>query len=500
MEDGHGEGTPDLRGRIARVCVRLVLPLAVLATVIAVFFGEEMGIDHELQLIAPASATPGGELPIRAIVLGSLGAPEGPELVSASVDVRLIAPDGAVLSRHTLEPSVAGGADGWISIPRGAPTRLTLRAVARVDREGVASARTTVEVGETRSAPRVGRLAHAMQHFEASPVAVPEGQIPPTPFEPRVVGGACVPEARCDVLVHVGEPAAAIGLESSGQATVLATAAEETSGLVRVSLVAHGPEAHVVLLASRGGVVVARRGLRLPIALATPSMTLAERNPSAPASPEVEIAVVGEPPGVIVDAFQGGVWTRTGAMRPTETATAAPVGALGAGLWRLQAHTDPFATGRCAIRYLLVGRSLEAARPEIEALGGEASPPPPGPPELQLAWALAPLEVGPRQLPRPARGHEEDLARLQSRRQILRMAAIGAMLLGLIVLVVVFLRRGIDAALTAQRVMEATGDPELASARHRRRTLLSALSIVATVLLAFLAAAAMIVARAQLLE
>ena len=65
---------------------------------------------------------------------------------------------------------------------------------------------------------------------------------------------------------------------------------------------------------------------------------------------------------------------------------------------------------------------------------------------------------------------------------------------------VAFLRRGVGAALEAQRIMDATGDPALASASHRRRTLASALILVLTLLLALLGAATLIVARAHLLS
>jgi hypothetical protein len=309
-----------------------------------------------------------------------------------------------------------------------------------------------------------------------------------------------VPDVTCEVLVWVGEPSAAVRIAPSAAITINAADDEERSGISRIALTVHAPEAQLTLEALRDGVLVARRSLRLPVALATPGLTIEER--FGPDLGELRVSVLGRPPGLIIDAYQLGTWRRTGSVAPSGQPFAAPFEALGAGVWRIQVHTDPFTSERSASRMILVGSDVEGAIEELEELGGDArgAGEPSGPPALRFAWHAAALEADHRQLPPVVRGLERDLAALEFRRRLLRIAALVALLLGLLVLGVVFLRRGIDAALEAQRIMEATGDPELASARHRRRTLLSALVVVATGLLAFIGAAAMIVARARLLE
>ncbi|MEC7518788.1 MAG: hypothetical protein VYE22_02930 [Myxococcota bacterium] len=474
--------------------IRLAVPLAVLAVVLAVFFGERMSIDHELQVRAPREVAAGAALPVQTLLVGDLEALDGPHLYAAPAQVRLVQ-GGEAIAEATLEPAPGGGAAGTLDVPADASGALALVAVGFVDGEAVASATRAVRV-TPRPAPAsvLGRLAGDLQLLAPGPITPAGDAAPPWPLEVRVVGGACVPEARCEILVHVGEPAARVRFALSQSATVEPGPELETAGLVSLAARVHGPEAHVVLEAYRGDALVATREVQLPVALATPALALDAR--LAP-RPELTVQTLGDRPGLFVDAYRDGIWTHT-AGRPIEEGAFPLPYALDDGLWRLQVRTDPFSSERAAIRYVAVG-SLDEALAAIDAAGGDRRAPE-GPDALRLAWAAASLEVGVHPLPAPTSGMDADLARVEGRQRTLRLAALLAMALGLIVAVIVFMRRGIDAALEAQRVMDETGDPELSSARHRRRTLLSALLIVVTVLLAFVGAAALIVARAHLLE
>jgi hypothetical protein len=391
-----------------------------------------------------------------------------------------------------------------VTVPSDAPSELALEAVAHVDGEPVASVVRPLEItGEPPAAELVGRRAHGVRLFDPGPVEPVGDAVAPSPLEVRIAGGACVPEARCDVLVHVGVPPAAVRIAPTELVDVEAPSeTAETSGIVRLPVVIHGPEGHVVLEASRGGEVVAERELQLPVALATPAVRLDRRVVPEGEAPRLRVSVLGDRPGVIVDAYRAGGWAATGSMAPPEGEVDAPFGALPPGLWRLQVRTDPFSARHAAQRLVAVGVAvgdLDDAMARIGRLGGDATAPP-GPPEDRFAWAAASVEMGHRALPAAVSGFSADQARLEARQAKLRLAALVALVLGLLVLGVVLARRGVESALEAQRVMEATGDPELTTARHRRRTLLSALAIVATVLLAFVGAAALIVARAHLLE
>lgn len=497
-DDGEGPRRPLFR-RVADWGVRLGLPLAVFAVVLAVFLSERAAVSHELQIVAPPAAARGARMPIRALLFGGLDGPAVPELRSAPVSVRLLEGE-RVWAETELTPSVAGGAEGHVTVPADAPDALRIEAVARLDGAPVASVARALPVADERPvAERTGRMAHAVQHFEPGSVEAVGDAIPPHPFEPRVAGGACVPEAPCDVLVHVGDPPASVRLMGHERAEVgPPSTPSETRGLVVLPVTIHGPEGHVVLEARRAGTTVARRPLQLPVALATPAVAIEARAIAPGEAPRVAVEVLGDRPGVILDGYRDGAWAATGSMAPAAGTVEAPIALPEPGLWRLQVRTDPFGAPRAAVRMLAVG-DPEAAREAVAALDGDPRAPE-GPSDLRFAWAAASVEMGLRVLPPAASGVEADRERLEERQKVLRIAALIAMLLGTIVAGALVLRRGVEAALEAQRVMEATGDPELTSARHRRRTLLSALAIVATLLLAFLGAAALIVARARLLE
>ncbi|MEZ4337230.1 MAG: hypothetical protein R3B82_11445 [Sandaracinaceae bacterium] len=482
--------------------LRLVVPLAVLIAVLAVFFGEEMSIDHEVSLFSGA-ARRGAPLPVRAVVLTGLERPEGPELVSLPVEVTLRATDGRTLVEAHLGASPAGGADGVLTIPDDAPDVVELRAVARLEDRGVATATRRLDLRE-HPAPATleGRLAHGTAHFSEGPIELTYEGPAPSVLSSRVVGGACVPETPCEILVHVGAPAALVRFAPSPAVGLGAAPDAPTEGLARLVVTVHGPEAQVLLEAVRDDLVVARRAVRLPVALATPSLVVDDRlHVPEGGAPTTRVEVLGDRPGVIVDAWADGEWEATSSVTPRDTPFEPPL-TLRPGLHLLQVRTDPFSSTRAATRFVATrDLSLDAALARLAALGADRPDEvPPGPDALRFAWSAASLETGHYELPAPIRGFDQDRAALDGRQRTLRIAALVAMTLGIVVLVLVFVRRGVDAAREAQQIMAATGDPELSSDRHRRRTLLSALLIVATVTLAFVAAGAMIVARARLLE
>lgn len=480
------------RSRAQRVSDALVkggLPLAVLAIVMAVFFGEQMGIDHEVQLVVPATVDPGGALPVRALVFANVTEPYA-ELADAPVDLTLRGPSGATVLTARLDRSPAGGTEGILTVPGDARGPHRLQAIARgPEGSALASAEATVTIQPSPElAPVHGRLAGALQRLSLGPVTPVEGATAPDVLDARVAGAACVPEAPCDLLVHVGAPAASVRVVASASTEPTSEASAVTEGLARLTVVVHGPEASAELEALRDGAPVARRAIQIPTALATPGLTLSTRL-VAPGE-EVSLAVSGleDRPGVIVDAYRDGRWRATGSYAWSTEPVPLPM-ALEAGVWTLEVRTDPFSAERAAVRRLVVGSAPDEV---TRAPAGDATD--------RIAWVSADHEVRVHRLPEPVRGLPQDLAKLRERQALLRTAALAAIVLGLVVLLTVFLRRGMDAALEAQRVMDATGDPELTSARHRRRTLLSALAIVATVALAFVGAAALVIARARLLE
>jgi hypothetical protein len=477
--------------RVADLLVRIGLPVGALAVVIAVFLGERLSVDHELSLMVPAGVVPGTTLPVRAFVFEQIDPDGGGRIGEGDVEVSLVDADGDVIARQALRRSRAGGSEGAILVPRDVSGSIRVRAIARVGGEPVASVETEVDTEGHYDSPIVPRRAGALSQLALGAIETLGSAPPPSVLDVRVGGGACVPEARCEIIVHVGEPAAAIDLSPTGAVTLEDRDARETSGLVVLHALVHGPEAHTALVATRGGVPVAQRAITLPVALATPHLSI-DRS-AGHARPRMLVEVLGDRPGIVVDAYLGETWMHTGSIGSAARETALPF-ALDGAVWRLQVHTDPFSSERSAVRKIVVSPGVTA---NFELVAGSA---PEGPLDARLAWVSAPEEEGYIPLPRAVSGYADDVRRLEARQRALRTAAIIALVLGVAVAAILFLRRGVSAAQEAQRVMEATGDPELASARHRRRTLLSALLVVATLLLAFVGAAALIAARAHLFE
>ncbi|MGE0787736.1 MAG: hypothetical protein AB7S26_18820 [Sandaracinaceae bacterium] len=478
-----------MSGRAAEWVVRLGLPLAVMLVIFAVFLGEELAITHEVSLVAPRGAAPGDTLPVRAIVFQDIDRPLGASIADVPVDVGLFDAEGRALVERRLDRSALGGAEGDVLIPSDARGTLELRAFAR-DPEGqpLASAASRVELSTSPPAAAVhGRLAGALQRLSLGPLEILEGGLPTDLRDARVVGAACAPEAPCTILVEAPAPGAAVAIERSPSVEPVGEPGAERAGVVGLEVVTHGPEANAVLTASRASAVVARRPIQVATALATPGVSIPRRLLRAGDPVELEVHLL-DAHTAIVDAYLDDRWLHTATVAIDDDAPERLPFALAPGEWTLEVRGDPFSDEYAAVQRIAIGitPSLEAA--------------PPGDDEDRFAWIAADHEVRVHDLPDPARGYERDAAELAQRQRLLRMSALAAIVLGLLVVVVVFVRRGVDATIEAQRVMEATEDPELNSARHRRRAWLSALALIATVVLAFVGAAALVIARARLYE
>jgi hypothetical protein len=92
--------------------------------------------------------------------------------------------------------------------------------------------------------------------------------------------------------------------------TAAAQPSAETTGVVPLSVVTHGPEAQLWLRADRAGVRVAHRSVRLPVALGAARLRVSDTLWRAPALPE--LALLGGEGGCILDVFRDGAWLRTG--------------------------------------------------------------------------------------------------------------------------------------------------------------------------------------------
>lgn len=474
---------------------RLAVPIALAAIGYAVLVAQRWTVEHELQLVAPASVRPGDPIPLRAIVFDGIEDPDGGELVPARVDVELRAGDERVASTR-LSPTPTRTAEGEIDAAPSTAGELLLVATARDDDgDVIATAERPLRVDpDAAPLPMTGRLGMPLQHLAAGPVIAEatDGAVPP--LDVRIAGGTCVPDEPCELWIDAGD-ADAISIEEAPSVTV-AQRSSRDGALIHLVVVPHGPDVAVTLIATRLGQPLARREVRLPIALATPWLSAPRVITREPLAMEAHA-----PPGrtaLVVDAFEAGRWVHTGTLSPG--AAELPFALGRPGLYLLQAHADPFGGDRAASRYVLLapegsGLSVDGARALLGAAGIQLTDPEGTDPRLLLAGAEEEL----RALPVAASGLEADRARLAARRHRLHVIAALALALGIAVFLITMLRRGLGAAAEAREVMREAGDPDATSSRNRTRMTIAVLALVGAVAVALLAGAALLLARAAML-
>ena len=494
------------------IVLRATAPVLAWFALGLVLFGTQRDTDYDLQLIVAAAAQADELLPMRALLYENLRGVEGPRLLARDLDVRLTDLRGRSYASTRLTAAHAGYSDieGSLRIPPNLVGVFRVQASAEIESLRV-EVETPLRIGEPERADVSGRPLRALQQFSEGPVQAEAGAIAPSALRVRVAGGACVPEEECRLLVHVGAPAAAIWIEGNSTLTPSAAAAQpsaETEGVVPLSVVTHGPEAQLWLRADRGGTRVAHRSVRLPVALGAARLRLPDTLFSAPASPQ--LALLGGEGGCIVDAFRDGAWLRTGSAASCSHERPPPFAALSAGVYRIQARRDPFAssTAGVALAYVLAaGESKSQALRELARRAVESDP---GdrfaqaslaiddaaqPDAASFAYLAALLEAGLLELPRAVSGYAATLERLGRTQSKLRWLSIVALALGAVSLALSVGRSGLRAAARADALLQSAGQSGPERRRARLRTMLSLALSVLSLLLVFLVLGAYVVVR-----
>jgi hypothetical protein len=478
-----------------------------------VLFGAEHDTDYDLQLIVSGAAEPGALLPVRALLYENLRGLEGPRLSARVLDLRLIDRKGQVRAQAHLQPARAGHADieGSLRIPSDARGAFRLRATTTID-DVLVEVAGTLRVGTASRSTPEGRPLRALQQFSEGPLQPETGAVAPDQLRVRIGGGACVPEEECRVFVHVGAPAAAVWIEPNSTLTPSGGAGQpsaETTGIVALSVITHGPEAQLWLRASRSGVQVARRSVRLPIALGAAQLRLTDPVHVAPAVPELSLR--GGEGGCIVDVFRDGQWVRTGSAPSCTRPFTPPIEPLAGGVHRVQARRDPFgsttagvavgvwleprATRHAALRELArraaaIDSTDRFARAVLSASDAE----------LQLdaagfGYLAAVLEAGVIELPRAVSGYASTLERLARTQAKLRWLSIVALALGAVSLALAVGRTGLQAVARADAILLDAGQSQPVRRRARARAMISLALSVLSLLLVFVVVGAYVVAR-----
>lgn len=513
-EPAEGDGPRVPWGRLA---LRTIALLAAASSLVALWSGERARIADDLQLFAEPRARPGEDLALRALWLRDVDAPEGPSLGTAPVRVRLLDRQGRELARTTLTSAVLEGMEGDLRVPDVSRGEVHLEAELEDGTGSTLSVARKLYVAADVPAPApVARLAGPLQHFVVGRVVTVGTGQPPHPFLPRVVGGSCMPEQICRVLVWVGEPAASIELGVSASATPVAPPdpATETTGLVSLSLRVHGAEAEITLRALRGGQAVAERPLRLPVALGETG--LSSDMSLVPAGSQARLTLT-PPPGrehVIVDTFVSGRWARSTTVKSATQARGVPVvfSPQVTGLVRVQGRSDRYTGEGAGARVLYIqrpGEGVAQALSRIAAAARQAGLADPARPDVEAAlppqarddaqrWAaflLAPFELSRMAIPLAVGGRPRQLSRIAHRRTLVRYGVAAMLVCCALVFGVTVVRRGWAATDEAGALLHEASLGTGLSPVRRRGDRLWVLMWVALVCMAFLAAALMIVAK-----
>ena len=482
--------------------VGVLAPVSIALVVGAVLVSEQAGPDVELQLVAPRAARPGDHVALRANLLHRLDAPDGPTLTTGPVDVALVDTRDHVHARARLAVSPAQSMEGALVVPEALPAgQYTLLARGRD-----ASVRARFEVlQDAPRAPPEPREMQPLASFALGPVVrVTPPSIEPSPelparLEVRVVGGTCVPDLPCTVLVAVGVPLAEVSLLATDSVAVVTRprAPLSQADIVTLTATVHGPEGETALLVSRDGVELARRSLRLPVAVGELQLDTA---PRVLLGGVARVRVLGAARGrpTIVDVFADGRWVYTRAFAASALDTAQVLPGFHfehSGPYRLQVRTDLFDSQTAASRYVFVARDAQEEPPLDPLVSPDGERRERGIAEREAEFYFASLDGERLATPAPVSGREAAIARAVANRERTRMlSAVALVLLGAL-LVLMLLIRGLRASREARALLREAGDADAESAQHRGRDTLAVLAIVGAVLLAFLAALAFILAR-----
>jgi hypothetical protein len=341
----------------------------------------------------------------------------------------------------------------------------------------------------------------------------------PSALRPRVRGGACVPEQPCELLVYVGEPGAALQLRATPSVTPDAASLQPSglsSGVVALQLVVHGPEGLTELLATRDGVQLASRSLRLPVVLGSARARVPVPLWRAAEHASVELSGAGST-ACIVDAFGSDGRLRHGVtVRDCEQPSRLPF-ALEPGVNHLQLRSDPFGSDNAAVVTVYArsdDQSLSAAlaalarsalalddsdelarvlRADPNAASREAT----SASALTASYLLAIHDEGLYATPSAVSGLPQAQLELATLREGHRKLGLLVLALCALALAALVAERGITSSAEAQAVLAAAGSDALAQRRQRVRSLLLLVSTVASLLLLFALVAVYVIVRGR---
>lgn len=485
------------------------VPAAIAVVMVSVLVGAPTRVDVELQLQTSREALPGSTLAVRGLFFTRLQAVEGPQLSPTQGQVEVLDPAQQVLATHPTRLGLGDTLEAQVPIDSNWRGPLTLRLSTRFDDTTVMVEQPCIVTESAAALEAHPRALRPLQQFSEGPIRPEPGGIAPSSLDVRVRGGACSPEMPCELLLHVGEPAAVIEVQHYGALDVITPPpSEPTADVVAFSVRVHGPEAELRIAAHVEGKLVARRSFRLPVAQAMLPVALPQVLVADNVAPPFERAG-GEAP-CIVDVFHDERWVESATFPRCDHGVVSTKSSP--GLWRVQTRDDAFGGDAGATRLLYVrnvgesdvdvltalARSARAARgddmmarrvlerPELFAERDAAG---------YAAWLLASLDDRVVELPAPTSSYPRALADLDRKRTRLRIYALVALLLTAIAAVSLVARRGLRASARARDILGEAGDEDAHSEGRRARMTLTVVASAALIGVAFLVIALYVIAR-----
>jgi hypothetical protein len=488
--------------------LRYVAPASAAIALVLVMTAGVANLNDDLQIFVTTELPPGAlRMPLRALRYGHLLAVDGPVLLQEAVAVKIVSAQGERASSLSPAPKGLLDLEANVAVPAlRAGDWIQLHARAN-DEKPPLEVYAHVQVrDQLDSQIPQGRAVRALQQFSPGPVQAEPDAIPPDALAVRVRGGACVPEQPCRLAVLVGSPGAALRVQTNSTLTASADAGRgsaETSGVVIFDVTTHGPEAELWLIAERGDERVARRAVRLPIALGALSAV-----PSARVMEQSRALTVHSPAasgGCIVDAFQHGHWRATGSFAICDNPSSLPF-ELGPGLWRIQLRRDAFSEQTAGVASVYVRRGNEPPEQIAAAFARAAQQLAPDDrfvteclarPENctdanTIEYLAATADIGLLALPRPVTSYAARLERAREQATRMRWLALLALCLGAVGLALSVGRSGVSAGV---RVSLLFLDDPRAARRARIRSILLTAASAASLLMVFVVLALYVLAR-----
>lgn len=306
-------------------------------------------------LAGPTAVSPGKYAALRTwhLTEDGVGAP--------ATTVELRDAYGTHLSTTTLERSRVAGSEGEARVPDDAIG--TVSFTARADIEGASAAVTyTVSVDRDDALEDVppGRETSPFHVYELGPLIVLRPKSAPPELDPRIEGGACVPELPCWLSIWVGNRRSHLRLRPLTGVRV-ESLDHRGAGFVRVPLLVVGNEARLEVQAlDHFGEVAASREVRLPIVPGGLSLRASAEGGRI----RVDWDQVGGQEPILVDVYDGPNWRYAFSVAPEDPYL--PV-ELPEGVWRIQARRDFFSRSTAGVAHVVVSPGSPKERMQMAA-------------------------------------------------------------------------------------------------------------------------------------